>query len=609
MSAAAPSAPRHPFAWPLKLALGCGFALGLFALSLGGLELGLRLCGYGHSSSLYRRETAKDGSAWLRENRWVTAPFFAPELIRRPQVFRLPARKAPGTYRVFVLGSSAAMGDPEASFSIARTLDVLLRAAHPELRFEIINAGITAINSTVVRGLAADCAELEPDLFVVYEGNNEVIGPFGPGTVFTPFLGSPAAVRLAVLLKRTRTGQLLAATARRFGREKSATADWGGMGMFLKHGIAADDPRLAATRELFHDNLASIAQSGRAAGASVFLCTVVTNLRDCAPFLSLHQPGLDAASLARWQTAFDAGLGARTAGTHPVASARFAEAAAIDDRHAETQYLLGQAQLATDAIEQGRASLQRALDLDALRFRTDSQLNATIRSFGTAPQAGVRVIDLAASAGEGATSGIAGDEALYEHVHLNLRGTYRIALELCGPIEEELRRRGLVPVAAPQPVWADLPFVRHQLAYTVYEQAMIFREMLARFGRPPFLGQRDNERRQSSYRTMDTTASLLLQRPETPARLVELYEAALATRPDDWMLRRNAGMAYVALGLPEKGLPLLNEAVALVPDDPDTLFALARAHRALLHTAEAERTFARLRALEPRYPGLPAEQH
>ena len=573
--------PRRPLAWPHKLAFGCTFALLLAALLAGGLELGLRLFGYGHSPSFSRRETAADGSVWLRENRWVTAPFFAPELIRRPQVFQLPASKAPGTYRVFVLGSSAAMGDPEASFSLARTLDVLLAAAHPEIRFEIVNAGITAINSTIVRGIAADCAELEPDLFIVYEGNNEVIGPFGPGTVFTPFLGSPAAVRLSVFLKRTRTGQLLAAAARRFGHKTPVTEDWGGMGMFLQHGIAADDPRLAVTRELFRENLAAIADSGRSAGASVFLCTVVTNLRDCAPFLSLHKPGLDAASLARWQTAFDAGVVAHNAETHQTSLARFTEAAAIDDRHAETLYLLGHAQLESGAVAEGKASLQRALDLDALRFRTDSQLNATIRSFGVQPPDGVRVIDLAAGIGQSFLGGVAGDESLYEHVHLKLWGTYRIARDLCGPIEEDLRRRGLVPSGAPQPSWADDSIVRHQLAYTVYEQAMIFRELLARFSRPPFLGQRGNDRRLDDYRTMDKTASLLLQSPDTPARLVELYETALAARPDDWMLRRNAGMAYVALGLAEKGLAHLERAAALIPDDPDTLLALARAHQAL----------------------------
>jgi tetratricopeptide (TPR) repeat protein len=600
-TAAATTLPRR--AWPPKLLLGCTFALLVLALLLGGVEVGLRLAGYGHSPRFFRIERAVDGTEWVRENRWVTAPFFAPEIIRRPQPFRIPATKSPRTYRVFVLGSSAAMGDPEASFSLARTLEALLHDAHPDIRFEIVNAAITAINSTVVRGIAADCADLSPDLFIVYEGNNEVIGPFGPGTVFTPFLGSPAAVRAAVALKRSRTGQLLAATARR--GKSGAPSEWGGMGMFLEHGIAAGDPRLATTRELFRSNLAAIAESGRGAGATVLLCTVATNRRGCAPFLSLHRPGLDSAAIARWQNAFDAGVAATLAGDHRTAAARFGEAATIDDQHAETAYRLGQAQLQLGENAQAGATLQRALDLDALRFRTDSRLNDTIRSFGLPPRESVQVIDLATVADADSPAGITGDEFLYEHVHLNIRGTYRLARELCEPIETDLRRRGLVATSVPAPRWLELPAVRERLGYTVYEQAMIVREMLARFSKPPFTNQNDNAERLARYRTMDQTAALLLQRPEAATELAARYESALVARPDDWMLRRNAGMAFTATGQPQRGLPLLEQAAAAIPDDPDTLFALAQAQRALGNGAAAAKFFARVRELEPRYPGLP----
>ena len=172
---------------------------------LTGLEAGLRLVGFGYSPDFARSTKLPDGTIGWRENRWCTAPYFSPELVRRPQAFRLPEKKVPRTYRVFVLGDSAAMGDPEPSFSIGRMLGAMLHAAYPEERFEVVNAAITAINSHVERGIADDCARLEPDLFIVYAGNNEVIGPFGPAGVFAPFLRSEAAVRTAVWLKGTRT--------------------------------------------------------------------------------------------------------------------------------------------------------------------------------------------------------------------------------------------------------------------------------------------------------------------------------------------------------------------------------------------------------------------
>jgi hypothetical protein len=50
----------------------------------------------------------------------------------------------------------------------------------------VVNAAVTAINSHVVRPIVHDLTRREADLFIVYTGNNEVVGPFGAGTVFSP---------------------------------------------------------------------------------------------------------------------------------------------------------------------------------------------------------------------------------------------------------------------------------------------------------------------------------------------------------------------------------------------------------------------------------------
>jgi len=193
------------------------------ALVAGVMEMALRISGYGYSPHFARRVTLPNGEKIWRENRWCTAPFFSPALVRRPLPFRLTEKKAPGTYRIFVLGSSAAMGDPEPSFSFARILESMLRSAYPGTRFEVVNAAITAINSHIVRGIAEDCARLEPDLFIVYEGHNEVIGPFGPAGVFTSFLRHESLIRAVIWLKGTRTGQLISALGRALKGEHGTT--------------------------------------------------------------------------------------------------------------------------------------------------------------------------------------------------------------------------------------------------------------------------------------------------------------------------------------------------------------------------------------------------
>jgi tetratricopeptide (TPR) repeat protein len=591
-----------PLSFWKKLVLGLTVSAIVAGLFFGLLEGGLRLFGFGHGSHLFHREKDAAGQAWWRENRWVTAPYFPPELIRRPQSIRLADPKPAATYRIFVLGSSAAMGDPEPAFSLSRQLDLQLRHAYPGIHFEVVNAGITAINSHVVRALARDCAELQPDLFIVYEGNNEVIGPYGPGTVFSPFLGSAVAIRAGQAIKSTRTGQLAATVARKLGPAKKDLGDWGGMRMFLKNEIDRDDPRLAETDELFQQNLRAIAECGRRAGAAVFICTVLTNQKDFAPFQSVHRTGITGEEKSEWQALFDDGLRAVEAKDDAMAETKFRAALALDDHFAELHFQLGRLCLRQNRAPEAKEFFQQALDLDTLRFRTDSRLNQKIRDLATE---GLQVIDLAAAAEQASPQGIIGEEFLYEHVHLNFQGTYLMARELFGRVSADLIRRKLVPATDLTPELLSLAEARRELAYTTYEQAMIIKELQARFAGPPFTAQSDDAARQRIYAERSKVAARVLAQPETRDGLVALYEQALALNPGDWLLRRNAGMALVGLGLPERALPLLLRAKGTISDDADTLFALATAQRQSGDAAASDKNFAALRALEPRYPGLP----
>ena len=63
-------------------------------------------------------------------------------LSRGPQPIAL-APKRDDTVRVFVLGESAAAGDPEPAFGFSRALDVLLREYTTGKRVEVINTAVT----------------------------------------------------------------------------------------------------------------------------------------------------------------------------------------------------------------------------------------------------------------------------------------------------------------------------------------------------------------------------------------------------------------------------------------------------------------------------------
>ena len=162
--------------WLLRLSLLVLSPLLFFGL----LEAGLRLGGYGYPTGFFPGPDA--GGTWttnLPLRMAVLPPQAGPD-----SAACIFSAKPAGRVRIFVLGGSAAMGTPDPAFSFGRILAVMLREQYPDVQFEVVNGAMTAINSHVAVEIARDCAAREPDLFVVYMGNNEVIGPYGPGTVF-----------------------------------------------------------------------------------------------------------------------------------------------------------------------------------------------------------------------------------------------------------------------------------------------------------------------------------------------------------------------------------------------------------------------------------------
>jgi len=118
------------------------------------LEGVLRVSGCGHSTAYFlEREVA--GERYFVANRYFYEQFYS-EPVKAfcdwdSFEFSVPAVKPPNTYRVFVLGSSAAYGSPPApDFSFWRTLEVMLRKKYPAIRFEVYCVAMPGSNSYVM---------------------------------------------------------------------------------------------------------------------------------------------------------------------------------------------------------------------------------------------------------------------------------------------------------------------------------------------------------------------------------------------------------------------------------------------------------------------------
>jgi tetratricopeptide (TPR) repeat protein len=456
------------------------------------------------------------------------------------------------------------MGTPEPAFSFGRVLEVLLEERYPGVQFEVVNAAMTAANSHVILEIARDCVDLEPDLFVVYLGNNEVVGPYGPGTVFSPAATSLPAIRLGLRLRRLRAGQLLARGLTTIRSPLAAPVRWRGMEMFLDRRVAADDPLLERTYEHFEQNLTDLARLVSAAGAPLLLSTVAVDLLDSPPFASLHRPDLTSDELRRWEEAVRRGNELAAASRIGEALTAFSEALAIDDQHAELHFRLGRLQLLAGSADEARRHLEDARDLDALRFRADTRINQAIRQVVERAPGVVRLVDaeLLLAAAPESRSGLSGRELFWERVHLRFAGNYRLAEAFLERLEEVLpqtirQRGGAGPPASPSRVAEILALTtrdRWLMAKTIYEMTR----------RPPFTGQLAHEaRRLEAKRTL---LALRARADEAKETTLEALRRATQRRPDDLHLLERLAQTLDERGASAEAAEGWRDLVRRLPD-------------------------------------------
>jgi tetratricopeptide (TPR) repeat protein len=457
-----------------------GIPLGLLLVT----ELVLRLAGYGYATGFFRRGQVQGAAVWMN-NPDFGRRFFPPGLARSAEPFSIAAKKPADTLRIFVLGESAAMGDPDFKFGLPRMLEVLLRQRYPRRKFEVVNAAIVAINSNVILPLARDCAKRQGDLWVIYMGNNEVIGPFGSASVFGARAPPLGLVRTGLWLKTLRLGQLLSAGLRAVMPGGQPTREWGGMEMMAEQRVRQSAPENQRVYRHFERNLDDLLAVGARAGVRMVLCTVPTNLKDCAPFASLHRAGLSAAQLAQWQSAYDAGTAAQKAANWTAAKAAFERAGGIDDDFAELAFRQADCCRALGQAEAARY-YQRARDLDALQFRADNQINTMVRRAGIDSRGGhLNLVDAEEFFRTNSPEGLVGREYFYEHVHLTPEGNYLLARAVAEAAGTAL---SLQPTGA----WISQAECFHLLGLTDWNRNEAFDTILDRIQGAPFTNQIDH---------------------------------------------------------------------------------------------------------------------
>jgi tetratricopeptide (TPR) repeat protein len=494
------------------------------------LELFLRIVGYGFPVNSFVEYQAGGKDA---------RPFY-------PFVF--PKEKSENAYRVFVLGGSAAAGEPDAAYSFGRILQAMLRHRYPQTNFEVVITATTAINSHVILPISKDCARHNADLFVVYMGNNEVVGPYGAGTVFAPFSNSLPYIRFHIFFKTTRVGQLLTSFAGSLSHLKGTPKVWRGMEMFLENQIRENDPRLESVYHHFERNMEDIKRIACQSGTKIIFCTVGSNLKDCPPFASLHRSNLTASDERKWDAIYQEAAAYEAAGKYTEAVERYLAAAQIDDCYADLQFRLGKCYRAMGEFADARDRYIRARDLDTLRFRPHTQINEIIRRTASdRNDEGVYLVDADEVFEMNSSHKTTGEELFYEHVHLNFEGNYLLAKSVFEQVEKILPERIKRQRAYPSPM-LTLKGCAQDLAYTAWEKYNSTNKILNDYiKKAPFTNQlyhkEQVEQLEQNLKALHDNLT-----PEVLKEADMQYRQAIEKNKDDWLLRQKYGH-FLTFGL------------------------------------------------------------
>ena len=564
---------------------------------IGGLELGLRLFGFGYPTSFFLQSQI-NGKSYYVPNDCFGYRFFPPALARTPVPLRMAKDKPPGTIRIFLFGESAAQGDPDPTFGAGRYLQALLRERYPGTNFEVVCVAMTAINSHAILPIARECARYDGDLWIIYMGNNEMVGPFGASTVFGPRAPKTALVRADLAVKATRTGQLLDGLLQRRGAYSPALKTWGGLSMFKEQQRSHNDPSRLRAYDNFKKNLADILRAGRDAGVPIILSTVGSNLKDCAPFASLHATTLSEAQKTAWDGFFQHGVESETAGNYQDALEQFIQAANIDPQYAELQFRMGTCDLALTNASQALREFELSRDDDTLAFRADDRINEIIAGAADAQNGkGVYFLDAAQMLAKNSSDGIPGNELFYEHVHLNFAGNYLLGRAFAEQTAKALSSSLQSPGKG---VWASAESCDRRLAVSPWDRYRVWQDNFSRVSEPPFTDQLNDVPRAKFY--MAKLKDLSSQMNElTSKQARSMYQQAVESTPEDYFLHENFAQFLSEIGDLTAAITEEQQVGELLPQTPIAPYRIGSLFVMQGNIPEAEKSFLRVLAVRRDY--------
>lgn len=347
------------------------------------LEIFLRIFNYGYDFTQW--VNAGEGKYIINPDigkKYFTSVNFNPKTTE--DVF--DQQKKANAFRVFILGGSSAAGFPYMPMgSFSRYIRRRLELVYPNTTIEVVNIGMTGVNSYTLLDLLPGVLEQKPDLILIYAGHNEFYGALGAGS--TESLGSSRTlINFMLYLDKFKITQLVRNSIHWFSSLFSSKHNGKPSGTLMSR-MAKDKYILLNSEKFneglkqFQENMKDILSMIKDKGVPVILGRLVSNLKDQKPFISIKTPGY---------------------------------------KTADQIYEDAEQKLKNNSILKADSLFRLAKDLDALRFRAPEKINKIIEDLGK--EFHVPTIPIDSLFDAASPDGIVGNNLITDHLHPNVKG-------------------------------------------------------------------------------------------------------------------------------------------------------------------------------------------
>lgn len=403
------------------------------------IELILRLTDYGDDLSVVA-VVERGGEQYYTMNQLAGKRYFDKNRLyyRKGSHDFFQVEKQLNTLRVFCFGESTTAGFPyEYNAVPAEFLRTWLINALPGKNIEVINTAIAATNSYTVSEFASELAKYQPDLYVIYMGQNEFYGAFGVASTIS--IGkNRQIIKTYLWLQQFKTFLLLkdfiASVSSLFkksgeGEEKLLMEQ-----MAADNSIKLNSDDYNTAKETFKKNYEEIIKTAEQNNIPILISTLVTNEKDLPPFVSIYSENLNHEQKKERQNFYSMGIKAKQGNDLNAAAEYFRRALSVDSMPANIHYELAECYDKLGNQEKAEKEFITAKDLDGLRFRAPSDFNLIIKNL--AQNYKIPLADEDKAFRRNSPEGIIGSNLLIDHVHPNIKGYFLLAKTWFSSIKE-----------------------------------------------------------------------------------------------------------------------------------------------------------------------------